>query len=94
MPCSALTVGSSRTDLRSAGSATALAIGRVPYAAGAGSAVLGTLQHALAAVVAPLVGLGGDHDAVAMAVGMALLSAMALASLALTRWRSRDLVTA
>ncbi|MEU7896443.1 hypothetical protein AB0B45_26745 [Nonomuraea sp. NPDC049152] len=73
--------------------ATALAIGRVPYAAGAASAVLGTLQHALAAVVAPLVGLGGDRDAVAMAVGMVTLAALALASLGLTRRSSRDLVT-
>ncbi|MEU4548419.1 hypothetical protein [Nonomuraea dietziae] len=74
--------------------ATALAIGRVPYAAGAGSAVLGTLQHALAALVAPLVGLGGDHDAVAMAVGMALMSGLALAALGLTRSRVHDLVAA
>ncbi|GAA2776914.1 multidrug effflux MFS transporter [Nonomuraea dietziae] len=74
--------------------ATALAVGRVPYAAGAGSAVLGTLQHALAAVVAPLVGLGGDQDAVAMAVGMALMSALALAALGLARSRGHDLVPA
>jgi DHA1 family bicyclomycin/chloramphenicol resistance-like MFS transporter len=40
------------------GTATALAIERVPHAAGTDSAVLGTLQSVLGAIASPLVGLG------------------------------------
>ncbi|MER6944239.1 MFS transporter [Nonomuraea sp. NPDC000554] len=69
--------------------ATALAIARVPYAAGTGSAVLGTLQNGLAALVAPLVGVAGDRTGVPMAVGMAGLSLLALFALRLAS-RARD----
>ncbi|MEU6389480.1 multidrug effflux MFS transporter [Streptomyces sp. NPDC046939] len=67
------------------GTATALAIERVPYAAGTGSAVLGTLQSVLGAVVAPLVGLGGDDTAVPLFTGMAGCSLVAVLALLLTR---------
>ncbi|MFD8597095.1 multidrug effflux MFS transporter [Kitasatospora sp. NPDC059646] len=67
------------------GTATALAVGRVPYAAGTGSAVLGALQSAFGAAVAPLVGLGGEDTAVPMFVGMAGCSLLAVLSLLLTR---------
>ncbi|MBH1936324.1 hypothetical protein I5Q34_18925 [Streptomyces sp. AV19] len=40
--------------------AAPLALGRVPGAAGTGSAVLGTLRSVLSAAAAPLVGLGGE----------------------------------
>ncbi|MFK0295439.1 multidrug effflux MFS transporter [Streptomyces sp. NPDC090442] len=65
--------------------AGALAQAQVPHAAGSGSAVLGTLQSALSAAVAPLVGLGGEHTAVPMFLGMTLCAALALGSLLLTR---------
>lgn len=51
-----------------AGNATALALGQVRERAGTGSAVLGTLQFVVGAIVPPLVGLGGSMTAVPMAV--------------------------
>ncbi|ANZ14868.1 multidrug effflux MFS transporter [Streptomyces noursei] len=65
--------------------ATALALDRVPQAAGAGSAVLGTGQGLLGAVAAPLVGLGGAHTAVPMFLGMTCSAALAFLPLRLTR---------
>lgn len=67
------------------GNAAALAIERVPHAAGAGSAVLGALQSALGAAVAPLVGLGGAHTAIPLFTGMAISATLALTSLRLAR---------
>ncbi|MBP5941806.1 multidrug effflux MFS transporter [Streptomyces acidiscabies] len=67
------------------GTATALAIERVPYAAGTGSAVLGTLQGVLGAVAAPLIGLGGDDTAVPLFTGMTGCCLVALFALLLTR---------
>ncbi|KUN82832.1 multidrug effflux MFS transporter [Streptomyces griseoruber] len=67
------------------GTATALALARVPYAAGTGSAVLGTLQSVFGAVVAPLVGLGGKHTALPLFTGMAGCSLAAVLCLLLTR---------
>ncbi|MFD6620254.1 MFS transporter, partial [Streptomyces albidoflavus] len=67
------------------GTATALAIERVPHAAGTGSAVLGTLQSVLGAAVAPLVGLGGEDTAVPLFIGMAGCSLVAVLALLLTR---------
>jgi DHA1 family bicyclomycin/chloramphenicol resistance-like MFS transporter len=66
------------------GTATALAIDRVPHAAGTGSAVLGTLQGVLGAVASPLVGLGGDDTAVPLFTGMAGCSLIAVLGLLLT----------
>lgn len=60
------------------GNATSLAITQTPSAAGTGSAVIGASQFALAAVVSPLVGLGGEGTAVPMAVVMVTSAAIAL----------------
>lgn len=68
--------------------AAALAIARVPAASGTGSALLGTAQSALGAVVAPLVGLGGEDTAVPLFVGMTVCGGLAVASLRLTRGAS------
>ncbi|MFD0972832.1 multidrug effflux MFS transporter [Plantactinospora endophytica] len=67
------------------GNATALAIQRVPKAAGSGSAVLGTLQGVLAAVAAPLMGLGGRDNAVVLFLGMTICVTVACFALLLTR---------
>jgi DHA1 family bicyclomycin/chloramphenicol resistance-like MFS transporter len=55
-----------------------LALQRYPQSAGAASAVLGFLQFALAALVAPLAGLGGTHDAFPMAMLVLLLPMSAI----------------
>ncbi|MBM7416871.1 MULTISPECIES: multidrug effflux MFS transporter [Nocardiaceae] len=55
--------------------ATTLALGEARRAAGTGSAVMGAAQFGLAAVISPLVGLGGEGTAVPMAVTM-LVSAI------------------
>jgi DHA1 family bicyclomycin/chloramphenicol resistance-like MFS transporter len=54
--------------------ATALAVNDFPDAAGSASAVLGVLQFSIGAIAAPLVGLGGSHDALPMAVLIAVLA--------------------
>jgi DHA1 family bicyclomycin/chloramphenicol resistance-like MFS transporter len=59
--------------------ATALALSAVPHAAGTGSAIIGSLQFGLAALVAPLVGLAGEDTAVPMAIAMLAFCAAALA---------------
>ncbi|GFG53610.1 Bcr/CflA family drug resistance efflux transporter [Mycolicibacterium agri] len=61
--------------------ATALALDEVRHVAGSGSAVLGALQAGLAAAMAPLVGVAGDHSAIPMAIAM--LSAASIAATAL-----------
>jgi DHA1 family bicyclomycin/chloramphenicol resistance-like MFS transporter len=58
--------------------ALALAMHRRPQSAGVASAVLGCLQFAMAAVVAPLPGLGGAHDPLPMAVLLVTLPAAAM----------------
>lgn len=60
------------------GNATALALGAVPRAAGSGSAVLGALQFGLAALVSPLVGLGGESTALPLAVVMISCAVIAM----------------
>ncbi|WP_256128154.1 multidrug effflux MFS transporter, partial [Arthrobacter sp. SDTb3-6] len=62
------------------GNSVALAQGRVPGRAGAGSAVLGTIQFLFGGLVSPLTGIAGQHSAVPMAVSMAACSALALAA--------------
>ncbi|WP_396667245.1 multidrug effflux MFS transporter [Microbacterium sp. R86528] len=62
------------------GPATALALSAVPGASGTGSAVLGASQFGFAAIVSPLVGLGGSEATLPLAVvmfTMALLAAVA-----------------
>jgi DHA1 family bicyclomycin/chloramphenicol resistance-like MFS transporter len=58
--------------------AQALALNEFPHAAGSASALLGVLQFSVGAAVAPLVGLGGSHDALPMAVAMASLGTLAV----------------
>ncbi|WP_082227379.1 Bcr/CflA family efflux MFS transporter [Demequina rhizosphaerae] len=64
------------------GNATALALDAVPAAAGAASAVLGALQFGLAALVSPLVSIGGASAVplAAVMVACAVVSAFALVS--------------
>lgn len=69
------------------GNATALALGAVPAAAGTASAVLGALQFALAAVVSPLVSIGGESTAVPLAIVMAVATAVAVLAFAVARPR-------
>lgn len=63
------------------GNATALGQGEVPQAAGTGSALMGASQFGLAAIVSPLVGLGGEGTAVPMTVAIAVAGGLALLSL-------------
>lgn len=63
------------------GNATALAQGQVSEAAGTGSALMGACQFGLAALVSPLVGIGGSDTAVPMAVAILASGAVAMASL-------------
>ena len=72
------------------GNATALAQGQVPGRAGAGSAVLGLIQFLIAGVVSPLTGIAGEHSAVAMAVSMAVCSAIAVAAVMASGRLARD----
>ncbi|WP_200307562.1 hypothetical protein [Streptomyces adelaidensis] len=60
-----------------AANATALATARAPHAAGGASALLGATQFALAAVVAPPAGLGGEGTALPMAATMVASAAVA-----------------
>jgi DHA1 family bicyclomycin/chloramphenicol resistance-like MFS transporter len=61
------------------GNATALSLAAVPHSAGKGSAVLGSLQFGVGALVAPLVGLGGENTAGPLAVVMLVCAVVALA---------------
>ncbi|OBB86006.1 multidrug effflux MFS transporter [Mycolicibacterium peregrinum] len=70
-----------------AANATSLALDQVRHAAGTGSAVLGALQFGLAAVVSPIVGLGGDHTALPMAGAMLVSACIGAGALLLTRRR-------
>jgi DHA1 family bicyclomycin/chloramphenicol resistance-like MFS transporter len=63
--------------------ATALALSGHPEAAGSASALVGSVQYIIGALVAPLVGIAGSHTAVPMAVVIALLGLGALAALLL-----------
>ncbi|MFB9909408.1 Bcr/CflA family multidrug efflux MFS transporter [Allokutzneria oryzae] len=71
--------------------ALALALADHPEIAGSASALLGTLQFLLAAVAAPMVGLGGQGTALPMAITIAtfcVLSVLALTVLARRRTRA------
>jgi MFS transporter, DHA1 family, multidrug resistance protein len=57
---------------------TAAAMGGGQGALGAASALLGLGQFGLGALVAPLVGLGGSHDALPMAVVIATAGTAAI----------------
>jgi DHA1 family bicyclomycin/chloramphenicol resistance-like MFS transporter len=58
----------------------ALAMQRYPQAAGAASAVLGSFQFVMAAVIAPLAGVGGVADALPMALLILTMPVAALGS--------------
>lgn len=62
------------------GNATTLALGEARHHAGTGSAFLGAFQFLLGAVVSPLVGLAGDHDARPMGIAMAAAAAISAAA--------------
>lgn len=71
--------------------ATSLAVGQVPHLAGTGSAVLGALQFGLAAVVSPLVGLGGEESALPMVAAMTTSAVIAAAAcIVATRLRAHS----
>ena len=61
--------------------ALALAMQRYPKAAGAASAVVGCLQFTLAAIAAPLPGLGGTADPLPMAILIVGFPAVAIVTL-------------
>ncbi|MFR9773509.1 multidrug effflux MFS transporter [Nocardia sp. SC052] len=67
------------------GTASALAVGRAPHAAGSASALLGALQFLLGALVSPLVGLGGTATGIPMAVTSVISAVLALAARLLVR---------
>ena len=58
--------------------AVAAAMANRPEALGSASALIGLTQFGLGAAVAPLVGLGGTHDALPMAIVMASCGVVAL----------------
>ena len=62
------------------GTSAALAMAYVREVAGTGSALMGFSQFAVGAVVSPLVGLSGDHSAVAPAIVMACSTLLAVAA--------------
>ena len=63
------------------GNATALAIAQAPHIAGTASAFLGALQFSFGALVSPLVGLGGENNALPMAMVMTFAALAALTCL-------------
>jgi DHA1 family bicyclomycin/chloramphenicol resistance-like MFS transporter len=67
------------------GNATALALGAVPGAAGSASAVLGALQFGLAAAVSPLVSIGGENDAMPLAIVMTVSAVVAVGAFLTSR---------
>ena len=69
--------------------AAALAMQRYPHAAGSAAAVLGSLQFGMAALIAPLAGAGGTHDATPMITLMFTLAAAALLSRVLLAGQAR-----
>jgi DHA1 family bicyclomycin/chloramphenicol resistance-like MFS transporter len=74
--------------------ATTLALGEARRAAGTGSAVMGAVQFGLAAVISPLVGVGGEGTAVPMAVTMLVSAIIGLGGVALgTRSTAEQPVT-
>ena len=70
------------------GNATALALGAVPSAAGSASAVLGALQFGLAALVSPLVSIGGSTTAAPLAIVMLAAAVVAVIALLAARGRT------
>lgn len=69
--------------------AGAVASNEVPEHPGTGSALLGGLQWALAGVITPLAGLGGDHTAIPMVLIIVILAATATLSIYATHRLAR-----
>lgn len=69
------------------GNTTALALSAAPRAAGTASAVLGATQFLLAAMVSPLVSLGGEHTAAPLGVVMVCCAAIACVGFVFGRQR-------
>ena len=67
--------------------ATALALADYAHAAGTAAALIGFVQFAVGAAVAPLAGIGGTHDAVPMAVLVSGFGVAALGLVAMARHR-------
>ncbi|WP_233507656.1 multidrug effflux MFS transporter [Spongiactinospora gelatinilytica] len=67
------------------GNGTALAIGRVPWAAGTAAAGIGALQFASGAIVSPLVGIAGEDTGLPMGVTLVLTAVLGLAARLLGR---------
>ncbi len=65
--------------------ASALALSRARFAAGAGAALMGSTQYAVAALAAPVGGILGSHTAVPMAAGM--LACLIVSALCAARTR-------
>ena len=63
------------------GNGSSLAMATITTGAGTASAILGALQFGLGALVSPLVGLGGGHTALPMAVAMAVCAGGCVISL-------------
>lgn len=71
------------------GNATAQALAAAAHRAGTGSAALGALQFGIGALVAPLVGLGGEHTALPLALVMCGCAAIAVAGFVLAHGGER-----
>ncbi|GAA4775407.1 multidrug effflux MFS transporter [Microbacterium gilvum] len=71
------------------GNATALAQAAAPGAAGSASAVIGALQFGLAAVVSPLVSIGGEATAVPCGIVMLVSALIAVAAWAFADGKKR-----
>jgi MFS transporter, DHA1 family, multidrug resistance protein len=69
--------------------ALALGMQRYPHSAGAAAAVVGFLQFTLAAIAAPLPGLGGSADPLPMALLIVGFPALAIAALLALSARAR-----
>jgi DHA1 family bicyclomycin/chloramphenicol resistance-like MFS transporter len=71
--------------------ASALALNDFPHAAGSASAVLGGMQFVIAAIAAPLVGLGGTHNVLPMALVISSLGVAGLTVRLVSRSTARRL---
>lgn len=59
---------------------TTLALGRTPFAAGSGAALMGCIQFAFGALAGPVGGFGGPHTALPMTIGMLLCFVLSFAA--------------
>jgi DHA1 family bicyclomycin/chloramphenicol resistance-like MFS transporter len=65
--------------------AMALALEHFPLSIGSAAALVGVLQFGIGAITAPLVGLGGSHNATPMAIVIAMCGILGLALRAMAR---------